>query len=103
MNKKRSANGLGFGYNNRARTVTLIEGKQNVHFFYDFLMNYMHRICLSIKKCHDVPFMFCDRPFLNSKVCLLQMSKNLSGLNEKKQKNVYDATRWSHFAKYVSG
>ena len=86
MNKKRTRNGLGLRYNNKDRTIVLIEGKRNVHNFYDYLINYMHRLCLSIKKCHDIPLIFCDRIFLNSKCCLITMSKNNCGLTETKQK-----------------
>lgn len=86
MNKKRTKNGLGLRYNNKDRTVVLIEGKRNVHNFYDYLINYMHRLCLSIKKCHDVPLLFCDKLFLNSKCCLIKMSKNNYGLTETKEK-----------------
>eukprot|EP00485_Elphidium_margaritaceum_P005580 CAMPEP_0202705710 /NCGR_PEP_ID=MMETSP1385-20130828/18225_1 /ASSEMBLY_ACC=CAM_ASM_000861 /TAXON_ID=933848 /ORGANISM="Elphidium margaritaceum" /LENGTH=600 /DNA_ID=CAMNT_0049364007 /DNA_START=190 /DNA_END=1992 /DNA_ORIENTATION=+ len=83
-NEKRTASGLGLSYNNRQRSVTLIEGAQNVHNFYDFLQNDLHRLCLSIKKCHDVPLLFCDQTFLNAKCCLVSMSKNLSGFDDNK-------------------
>ena len=86
MNKKRTTSGLGLRYNNKDRTITLICGKRNVHNFYDYLINYIHRFCLSIKKCHDVPLIFCDKMFLNSKCCLISMSKNNYGLTEKKEK-----------------
>lgn len=83
-NEKRTASGLGLSYNNRQRSVTLIEDAQNVHNFYDFLQNDLHRLCLSIKKCHDVPLLFCDQTFLNAKCCLVSMSKNLSGFDDNK-------------------
>jgi len=86
MNKKRTKNGLGLRYNNKDRTIVLIEGKRNIHNFYDYLINYMHRLCLSIKKCHDIPLLFCDKIFLNSKCRLITMSKNNCGLTETKQK-----------------
>ena len=86
MNKKRTTNGLGLRYNNKDRTIVLIQGKRNVHNFYDYLINYMHRLCLSIKKCHDIPLLFSDKIFLNSKCRLINMSKNNCGLTETKQK-----------------
>merc|ERR1719295_2137411 len=82
---KRKGKGLGMGYNNKQRTATLIEGKGNVHSFYDFFINYVHRLCLSNKKCHDVPLMFSDEIFLNSKCTLLSMSKNHHGLTADKR------------------
>eukprot|EP00483_Globobulimina_turgida_P004456 UN04465 len=76
-------------YNNTQRTLTLIYGKRNVHNFYDFLMNNMHRLCLSNKKCHDLALLFCDEMFLNSKCCLIEMTKNLSGYTERKKDKMY--------------
>eukprot|EP01083_Nonionella_stella_P027031 74342_1 len=86
INKKRKAAGLGLTYNNNERTTVLIEGKSNVHSFYDYFMNNMHRLCLSIKKCHDVPLLFCDKSFINAKCCLICITKNLSGSTENGQK-----------------
>merc|ERR1719204_2891226 len=69
----------------RNGTTALISGKRNVHCFFDFLLNHMHRLCLSMKKCHDVPLLLSDRVFLNAKCALVKMSKNLSGFTQSKQ------------------
>jgi len=85
VNKKRKAQGLSAGYSNKERTTALISGKRNVHCFFDFLLNHTHRLCLSMKKCHDVPLLLSDRVFLNAQCALVAMSKNLSGFTQSKQ------------------
>lgn len=87
--RKHKGSGLGMRYNNKQRTATLIEGKRNVHSFYDFFINYVHRLCLSNKKCHDIPLLLSDQIFLNSKCSLLSMSKNHSGRTADKQRMMY--------------
>ena len=82
---KRKGKGQGMGYNNKNRTATLIEGKRAVHSFYDFFINYVHRLCLSNKKCHDIPLIFSDKIFLNAKCALLSMTKNHCGMTADKR------------------